>query len=260
MLLRRATERVRAAEIVRQGARGERARAVRAVPVDPGARVADNRLPRLDAAVARMMVWKGCVRPRGDDGRERRRLGSLLVQEALHRPGELGLRATDELLPREALVRLVGDPGGPADRVELLLVLDRAEPRHDAPGGNEPRAVGGERLVPGDRHVVGLEGDRPFPELSEPPPDVLEETPGRGYELDPLDLPRRLLVAAVREEEGRIRASEKGRVRALETAQVAHVDGVGDEKRPCSEPLRLGAQAPDAARHDGLASHSSASR
>ena len=59
---------------------------------------------------------------------ERDALRVRLVQELLEAPGELALGAADDVaLVGEALERRVRDLGRPPDRVELVLVLDRAQ-------------------------------------------------------------------------------------------------------------------------------------
>ena len=118
-LLRRAAERVGAAEVVRERARGERPGAVGAVPADLGAGVDDHRLPRPDPPLAGMVVRQRRVRPGGDDDGEGERLRALVAERLLQPPGDLRLGAADELLPREPLVGGVGDRGRPPDRVEL---------------------------------------------------------------------------------------------------------------------------------------------
>jgi hypothetical protein len=81
-----------------QRARGERARAVRAVAVDRATGVDHDRLIGLDRSLAGHGVWAGAVRSRSHDQREGDVVGSLLAQEPLQLPGEFALRSADERL------------------------------------------------------------------------------------------------------------------------------------------------------------------
>src|SRR4029079_8697715 len=74
----------------------ERARAVRRVAVDRAAGVADDQRALRDRRVSRLRVRPRAVLAGGDDGGERRAVGSGLVPRLLDPPGELGLRPADE--------------------------------------------------------------------------------------------------------------------------------------------------------------------
>src|SRR5207253_1627771 len=89
---------VGALELVRKLAGGERARAVRAVPVEHCSRIDHDRRPPLDHTVAAVGVRPSAVRPGGDDGVESLLLGSELVEVLEHPPGELALGTADEPL------------------------------------------------------------------------------------------------------------------------------------------------------------------
>jgi hypothetical protein len=113
-----------------------------------------------------MVVGKRGIRPGADDHVERHGVGAFLAERPLHPPCDLGLGAADQLLAAQALVRGVGDAGGAADRGELGVVLDCAQPRDGARRRDELGSVGREGVVAGDGDVVGLEGDRRQPSRS----------------------------------------------------------------------------------------------
>src|SRR5215207_2043856 len=159
LLLRRQADLVRARELVGKRPCRERARAVRAVAVDDAAGVDDDRLPGADRRVPWIGVRLGAVRAGGDDSRERNALGAELVKQHLDPPGEGALRAADELLLRKRVIDAVRDPGRRPDGTELRLVLDRAEPLHEAAARNELGTAGGERLPRGVRERARLEAD-----------------------------------------------------------------------------------------------------
>ena len=169
-----------------------------------------------------------------DDRVERGAVGACLVPRLLEPPRELGLGATDERLPAELLVHLVGDRGGAPERLQLAGLLHRAE-RLDRPARrDELDAARPQRLRVGERQVPRLDRDPPAREqLGERRHDV----PRRPVERDAVDRARRLRVAKVRVERRlACRVDEHGRVRAREAGQVAHVDEARDEQRVVELP------------------------
>ena len=79
----------------------------------------------------------GRIRARSDEDRERDAVGACIVEELLHPPGEVGLGLADEVaFVDEALERDVRDLRRPADRVQLVLVLDGAQLLDEAVAGN----------------------------------------------------------------------------------------------------------------------------
>ena len=206
------------------------------------------------------MVGQRCIRPRSDDHRERERVGSLVVEHLLQPPGDLGLGAADELLLGESFVGGVGDARRAADRRELILVLDRAKPRDDAGDGQKLDPVTGDRLVSGDSDVVCLEGDRRLGELSEPRSQPREQVPLGLDGLDPLEGAGGFHVAPVRGQDDTVAADDERCVRALEPAEVADVDGPGDEEGPCTDPVCLSTKPFEASVHPCSFRYASASR
>ena len=237
---------VRPPEALGERPRGEGPGAVRAVPAHLRARVDDHRLPHADPPAAGVVVRQRRVRPGGHDHGEGERLRALLAQGLLQPPGDLGLRAADERLPREPLVRGIGDPGRPPDGGELALVLDRPQPGEHAGRGHEPDPFGGEGVVTGDRDVVGFEGDRRVGELVEASTQVPEQVALRLDDLDAFDRAGGLEVAPVRGENEAVASDDERRVRALEARQVADVDRPRDEEARRSEIVQLGSQPLDA--------------
>ena len=171
---------------------------------------------------------KRSVRPAADGDVERRALAAALVQQHLHPPGELPLGAADEPLAREPLVRLVGDLRGLPDRVELAVLLDRAQALDDSGAGNELRRTPAKDLVVRIRHDGRLEADAPAQHGC----DVGVH---EALRLDDLDVlhgsPGALGVAEVGEEPHALGLDEERDVVAVEAGQVLDVDLVGDEER-----------------------------
>ena len=166
------------------------------------------------------------VRARRDDRLERGALGAELDEERVEPPGELALRPAREPLLREPLVRLARDRSGRADRIELVLVLDRAQ-RFDEPApGHELQAVGGEGLVLRVGDHVRLEADAARDVLADVGPD---HAPGLD-ELDSLDGAAGLRVAEVAEQQRPLRLDHERGVRAREPDEVADVRPARDEQ------------------------------
>ncbi len=84
------------------------------------------------------------------------------MQELLEAPGELALGAAhDVALVCETLERDVGDLRGPTDRVELVLVLDRAQVLDEAVARNGLDPAGVETRVALEAERDRLESDLP---------------------------------------------------------------------------------------------------
>ena len=126
-------------------------------------------------------------------------------------------------------------PGGEGVAVAVFGMNPEQRPG----GGYEPTGGPRWRLPAGVRHVRRLERDGRLGERSEPLPDEREKVARRAHELDALDPPRRLEVAAVREEDGASRADEERRVRAREPGEPADARRARDEERRRPEPPEL---------------------
>src|SRR5262245_32177622 len=246
------TRRVGAPQLVGKRPGGVGTRAVGAVVVDHGARVDHDRLPRADRAVAGAGVRFRAVRARGDDGLEGGCVGAELVEELVQPPGQLALGSPDERLVREALVGLARDLPRPADRVELAVVLHRAQRLDEAAARYEVEPAAVQRLPARVADGVGLEADAALEQLRERD----DQRALRLDELDARDRPPGLGVAEVAEQPRAVRLDQQGGVRAGEADEVADIDAVRDEER-LFEAL---AQAVDATRHVRPARNSSASR
>src|SRR5207342_407646 len=120
-------------------------------------RVDHDRLAEREHVGARAGVRSRAVRARRDDRLERRTLRAELDEERVEPPRQLTLSATGEPLLREPLVRLARDRPGRADRIELLVVLDRTQRLDEAAAGHELQAPGYEGLVLRVGDNVGLE-------------------------------------------------------------------------------------------------------
>ena len=167
------------------------------------------------------------VRPGGDDRLEGRRVGAVLVEELVQPPGELALGAADEPLLGEARIRLARDLAGAADRIQLVVVLDRAQRLDEAAPGDEREPACAQDLPRRVADGVGLEAHGALEQLGQ----RRDERALRLDELDALDRPRGLGVAEVAEEPHALRLDEERRVRAREPDEVADVDAVRDEQR-----------------------------
>jgi hypothetical protein len=169
----------------------------------------------------------GCGRPRGDVDLEREPVCSALVEELVHHPDELPLGPPGERLLDKPLVRAVGDRRGPANRIELLRLLDRPQRLHQPPPRHELDAAVAEKLVVRVRERVGLERHPRWNQLRE----VREEVAPGFLDLHPFDLPRPLRVTEVGEEPYALGFDQHGCIRALEPGQVPDVDRRRDEER-----------------------------
>ena len=175
------------------------------------------------------------------------------MEELLEAPGELALGAADDVvLVRETLERDVDDLRGAADRVELVLVLDRAQLLDESVTRNGLDPAGVETRV-----MLEAERGRLEPDLAgELLRQRLEQVALRVDELEAVDRAGRLRVPEVGVEADSLGLDEERRVRAREAAQVADVRGVRDEERlfeALTEPV-------DAAVHVAAPRNSSASR
>ena len=178
-------------------------------------------------ARARRAAWPRSGRTRHGTGNETP-VRVRLVQELLEAPGELALGpADDAALVREAFERDVRDLGRAADRVELVLVLDRAQLLDEA--------VARDRLDPaGVQSASSARSERRRLEA-----DASRRAARRGSGRDRasrrrtrrLDRACRLRVPEVGEEPHALGLDEERRVRAGETRQVADVRRVRDEER-----------------------------
>ncbi len=226
-LLRLQADLVDLAQLRRQLAGREGARAVGRVAVDDGAPVDDDELPPPDEPVGRPPVRHRAGRPRADDRLERGGLAAVGVDELLEPPGELALGPPDPGLAAQCLERRVGRMGRAAQRVELLLVLDRPQPLDEPRARHQLEPAGGERLVARVAQVRRLEA---VP-AGEPLADVGQQRAGRLDELDALDGAGGVAVAEVGEEQHPLGLDDERRVRAAQPRQVAHVDEVRDDQR-----------------------------
>ena len=105
---------------------------------------------------------QGAVRPRADDRLERRLLRSLLVIDARDVPGDVALAAADKRnLLDQPLEHPVGDRTRPAERLELALVLDRAQLLDETLPRHELDAAPTQLLRERPREDVRLEADAP---------------------------------------------------------------------------------------------------
>ena len=159
---------------------------------------------------------------------ERHTFPSRVVEELLEAPGELALGAPDDVsLVGEAFERGVRDFRPAPDRVELVLVLDRAQLLDEpvARDGLDPARVEPRIALEGERRR--LEADLPGQLLGQ----RLEKVALRVDELDAFDRASRLRVAEVGVEPDAVGLDDERRVRAGEAAQVADVRRVRDEER-----------------------------
>ena len=192
----------------RQLAGRERAGAVGAVAVEPGAPVDGDERSRLDEVVARLRVRLRAVRARGDRRVERELVDPVGMQQLPEPPRELALAAADPGLRGERLEGPVGGERGAADAADLGLVLHRPEGVDDAGRRHRLDPARAEHLDLGVRNDVRLEGDA----AAEPLGQVAEERPPGELDLDALDRLGLLEVAEVGEEaDGPVRDRRAGR-------------------------------------------------
>ena len=169
----------------------------------------------------------GAVRAGGNDRVERLLLGSELVEELEHPPGELTLGAADEPLLGDPLVRPVRDRGRPADLLELVLPFDRAQAFDQAHPRDELEAAVAELLVVSVGEIGALEGELARQELGHVGDRL---SPGLD-ELDVRDGARGPGVTEIGEQPDSLRLDDDRDVRADEAGQVADVRRGGDDQR-----------------------------
>ena len=124
---------------------GQRARAVRAVPVQLRAPVDHHELVGADLArraAARAAARRGGRRRRSsqNDGL----LGAEVLHRALQRDGHADLGAPGQPLLHDLAQGGVGELGRLADPRDLVGVLDRAQRLDGVPGGDQLDALGGQ--------------------------------------------------------------------------------------------------------------------
>ncbi len=118
----------------------------------------DHDIARLDHPVGRMVMRRGAVRARADNGHARH-LVALLDEHGGDGPRQLGLGPTREPGPREARRDTVGGSAGAAKQGDLVGRLDQAECGTEAPGRLERRSA--HRLLElQEKHRPGLIPDR----------------------------------------------------------------------------------------------------
>src|SRR2546423_5197651 len=123
--------------VVRQRARGERPRAVRAVPVDHAAEVHHHQLAVGDDAIPWARMRERAVRGAGHD-RGKRWLRAARPHAVLELQGDVAL-GTPRQPPLDQLPQhLVRKPRGLAYTPELLRPLYRPQPLDQASRGNQP--------------------------------------------------------------------------------------------------------------------------
>ena len=150
------------AELVRQVAGRERARAVGRVAVDPAARVDRDERVRRDLDVADVRMRAGAVLGGGDDRVERELRGAVLVEELADPPRQLPLGAARELLLGERCRRPC--PRSPRPRAWSAISSGSliARSRSTSPDcGDGVDAALTQLLVRGDRDDVAFDPDRP---------------------------------------------------------------------------------------------------
>ena len=118
----------------------ECARGVRAVAGPSAADVEQQGLPAADDPATRLVVWRGAVRPGGDDG-ELSRVVALVDEALAHLPGDVGLRAAHEPTGGDGLHDAVGRCSRLAHEDELLGVLGSAQ-RREQGGRQSPSDAG----------------------------------------------------------------------------------------------------------------------
>jgi hypothetical protein len=150
-----------------------------------------------------------------------------LVHELVEAERELALAAADERLLRDPLVRVDRDLGGGAHRLELALVLDRAQPLDLPVPRNElqPRSV--QQLPVRVRQLRRFERDLPLDRTRDP----AEQGALHFDELHTFDVPCGFRVPEVREQHRALLVDEQRDVRALEPRQIAHIDRRRDQER-----------------------------
>ena len=198
-------------------ARGEGARAVAGVAVELGAPVDHAQRARRDLDVARHGVRQRAVRAGGDDRRERGRLGAHAAHRELEVERDVALRAARQAALEDLVERLVGEPGGGADAVELAGVLDHAQLLDEPGGGDELDALSrepGELGVVLDAQVGVVEAEPQIALVGQLADDALEQVGGDLARPRVVDLLGGLRqVAEVGDEAARAVGADDGRAR-----------------------------------------------
>ena len=149
------------------------------------------------------------------------------MEELFQAPGEIALRPADEALLGEARIGLARERRGAAHRVELGVVLHRAQSLDEPAARDELDVARRERLPAAPGEILGLEPERPLEQLGQ---RRVQRALGLD-ELDPLDRPAELGVAEVAEQAHPVGLDDQGRVGAVEVDEVADVDEVRDDQR-----------------------------
>ena len=169
-LLRREHDVVRLAHLAVELSGGEGPRVVGAVAGDVSAGVDHYQLAGADDTVAGARVRARACRAGADDGLERGLVRSFLVVEPRDVPGHVALAAADERhLAHEPLEHPVGDLARAPERLELALVLDRAQLLDETLARHELDAALPQLLGERPREDVGLEAEAAREVLGEPP-------------------------------------------------------------------------------------------
>ena len=208
-------------------------------------RVDEQRLVRLDPAVARMVVRPRGVRAARDDRRERTTSAPSSPERQLDPPGELGLGAPDDRLGGEALEEPVARSAAAARIASSSPASLTARRRSTARSvGNELDPARGELRVRRDR---SRPRPRSRPVRARARPGGRRGRSGARWSISTASTPAscagRLDVAAVGEQQRAVCVDEQRGIRALEPAQVADVHPVRDEQRV---DLERGERAPGA--------------
>ena len=129
----------------REGAGG-----VGEVPPEPAAEVGDDDIPLLDDTVGRLVVRRGTVGPRSDDG-EGGGVVALLDQRPGDDPGQVALGAAGEPRPGQPRRHPVGGGAGGGEQRDLGLVLHQSH-RADH-GRRRTEANIGHRILEGEQEA-----------------------------------------------------------------------------------------------------------
>ena len=149
-------------QVVVELAGGPRARAVRAVAVEPRPEVEGHEHAGGDLDVARLGVRQRAVLGRGHDRREAGVAGAAAAHLLLERARHLALGAPDDAALAHPVVDVVRERRGGADRLDLLRLLERPLGLDRAARGHELDAVGeqlAQALVLAHAHVLVLEAE-----------------------------------------------------------------------------------------------------
>src|SRR5215469_3380639 len=208
-------------------------RHVRVISGMPCAAVNSDQVAALKHAAAGRMVRYRTVRPAGDDGAERGRLGAEIDHRPLYQDCELPLGAARPDRIEHGSERLVRQRARPRQQLDLGLVLDRAQVLHDVAEWHQLRDV---RQRCHDRvllncQLVRLECQRA--------PATPGSQAGQGRLELPLNLDlevRTIPVGTLRvpevgaEQSRPVGWQEHGHIRADQAGQVANVRRDGDQR------------------------------